>query len=120
MNGPFEVSIRVDDQPSLYRWLTLDPDVRRHATVTLPSAPPRPGGMGGALDVINVVLGNGIALSSLLVAVSAWRESRPRPPVTRIERGDVSITIEDASPETVRRIVDALGDPPAEPGDGAL
>ncbi|MDP9795533.1 hypothetical protein J2S43_004045 [Catenuloplanes nepalensis] len=120
MTGPLRVSIRVDDQASLYRWLTLDPDVRRHSTVALTSAPPRAGEMGGVLDVIDVVLSNGVAVGALVVAVSAWRESRPRPPVTRIERNGISITIEDASPESVRRIVDALTDPPAENGDDAL
>ncbi|MFG1955948.1 hypothetical protein [Micromonospora sp. NPDC048830] len=120
VTGPLEVSIRVDDQGSLYRWLMLDPEVRRDATVTLTPAPPKAGEMGGALDVINVVLSNGIAIGSLLVAVSSWRESRPRPPVTRIERDGISIAIEDASPETVRRVVEALIDRPADPGDGTL
>ena len=118
VTGPREVSILVDDPGSLYRWLTLDPEVRRDATVRRVPAPAKAGDMGGTLDVINVVLGNGIAIGSLLVAVAAWRESRPRPPVTRIERDGISIVIEDASPETVRRVVDALTDRPMDPDDG--
>jgi hypothetical protein len=39
--------------------------------------------MVGALDVIDVVLSNGVAVGSLLVAVASWRRSRPRPPVIR-------------------------------------
>jgi hypothetical protein len=72
--------------------------------------------MGGAVEVINVVLSNSIAVGSLLVAVASWRRSRPRPPSTRIEGHGISITIEDASPETVRRVVQALTDRP-EPGE---
>jgi hypothetical protein len=71
-----------------------------------------------------VVLSNSIAVGGLLVAVSSWRKSRPRPPATRFERDGVSITIEDASPETVRRVMEALSDRPAESGeddaDGAV
>jgi hypothetical protein len=129
VTGPIEVSIRVDDRDdqtagSLYRWLALDPQVRQDATVSLTATPPGAGEMGGALEVINVVLSNGIAVGGLLIAVSSWRRSRPRPPTIRLVRDGVSVTIEDASPETVRRVVQALTDRPADPGgddgDGAV
>jgi hypothetical protein len=129
VTGPIEVSIRVDGQDgqpaaSLYRWLALDPQVRQETTMSITATPPGAGEMGGALEVINVILSNSIAVGGLLVAVSSWRKSRPRPPTTRIERDGFSITIEDASPETVRRVLDALTDGPAAPGedegDGAL
>jgi Effector Associated Constant Component 1 len=118
VRGPTEVSIRVDEPGSLFRWLTLDPQVRQEATVSLRPAPPADGEMGGALEVINVVLSNSIAVGGLLVAVSSWRKSRPRPPKATLERNGVRIVLEDASPETVRRVVDALAEPPAEPGEG--
>jgi hypothetical protein len=124
VKGPIEVSIRVDDRDgqtagSLYRWLVLDQQVRRDATVSVRPAPPGAGEMGGAVDVINMVLSNSIALGGLLVAVSSWRRSRPTPPTTRIEGDGFSLIIEDASPETVRRVLDALTDRPADPGEGA-
>ncbi len=124
MIGLIEVSIRVDEQDgqpagSLCRWLALDPQVRRAATVSMTPAPAEAGEMGGALDVVNVVLSNSAAFGSLLVSVSSWRNSRPRPPTTRIERGGVSITLKDASPETVRRVVEALTDGPEDLGEGA-
>lgn len=115
-----EFSVRVvgpdDDRAvtSLYRWLVQDPDVRGHATVSLVPAPRRPGDMGGTVELINVLLGNGIALAGLVLAVISWRQSRPRPPVTYIERGDLRISVEDASPETVRALLRALEAPPAE------
>lgn len=120
MKGPRQVSIRVDDPDgrqagSLYRWLTLDPQVRQDATVSLRTAPPATGEMGGVLEVIDVVLSNGVAVGGLLVAVASWRRSRPRPPAPRIEGDTFSIVIEDASPETVRRVLDALTDSPENP-----
>ncbi|MET0425707.1 MAG: hypothetical protein ABW046_17700, partial [Actinoplanes sp.] len=118
VRGQLEVSIRVDEVGSLYRWLALDPQVRQEATVSLRPAPPADGEMGGALEVINVVLSNSIAVGGLLVAVSSWRKSRPRAPRATLEHNGVRIVLEDASPENVRRVVEALTDRPAEPGEG--
>lgn len=111
-----ELSLTVEgeDATSLHRWLTRDPDVAGHATVRLGAAA-RPGEMsGGTLDVVNVVLGNGIALANLLVAVAAWRGTRPRAPQVRVERDGVSVTVTGADPQTVRALVAALERPEAE------
>lgn len=101
---------------SLYRWLAQDPDVRRDAKVTIvpAPAPPQPGGMSCALEVVNVVLGNAIALSSLVVAVASWIGSRKSAssPVVRIEREGVSVTISADSPEAIRNVLRELeGEP---------
>ncbi|NED58346.1 hypothetical protein G3I24_46570, partial [Micromonospora aurantiaca] len=94
---------------SLYRWLAQDPDVRRDAEVTIVPAPARPGDMGGSLEVVNVVLSNAIAFSSLVVAVAAWIGSRRSSagPVVRIERDGVAVTISADSPEAVREVLRA-------------
>ncbi|GAU66016.1 Syd protein [Streptomyces sp. NBRC 110611] len=94
---------------SLYRWLVADPELRGRAEVSAGAAPTGQGEMGGALEVVNVVFGDVIALGNLLVAVAAWRGSRPRPPQVRIERDGVSITVQDGSPETVERILKVWG-----------
>ena len=101
---------------SLYRWLAQDPDVRRDAKVTIvpAPAPPQPGEMSCALEVVNVVLGNAIALSSLVVAVASWIGSRKSAssPVVRIEREGVSVTISADSPEAIRNVLRELeGEP---------
>lgn len=95
---------------SLYRWLAQDPDVRRDAEVTIVPAPARPGDMGGSLEVVNVVLSNAIAFSSLVVAVAAWIGSRRSSsgPVVRIERDGAAVTISADSPEAVREVLRAL------------
>lgn len=108
------LTVEGEDATSLHRWLTRDPDVAGHATVRLGGAP-RPGEMsGGALDLVNVVLGNGIALTNLLVAVAAWRATRPRAPRVHVERDGVTVTVTGDDPQTVRALVAALERPEAD------
>ncbi|TDB83118.1 hypothetical protein E1264_29630, partial [Actinomadura sp. KC216] len=92
-----------DELTSLYRWLSQDADVRRDAKVTVVPAPSQPGDMGGGLELVNVVLSNGIALSSLVVAVVSWVGSRRSSrPVVRIEYDGVSVTIDADSPDAAK------------------
>jgi Effector Associated Constant Component 1 len=99
---------RTECASSLYRWLVADRELRGLAEVAVMSAHSRQGDMGGALEVVNVVLSNTIALSSLLVAVAAWRGSRTRPAEVRLERDGVTVTVRDASPEMVEQILRTL------------
>jgi Effector Associated Constant Component 1 len=96
---------------SLYRWLAEDPEVTRDAAILPVATPPGAGEMGGAFEVINAVLTHAIALSGLAVSCAAWRASHPHAPVIRIERDGVTVTVEDGSPDTIRRVIDALGSP---------
>lgn len=115
------------DAPSLRRWLMAERRLRGHAVVSATPAVQVPGQMGGALDVVNVVLSNSIALGSLITSVAAWRNSRPRPPQIRLERGGSVVTLYDSSPELVERILrqwnetsdsEPTPDVPATDGDG--
>ena len=101
------IGVDGDSVLPLYRWLAEDPDVRRDTTLSL-SGEQRPDEMGGALEVINVVLSNTIAFSGLVVAIAAWWGSRKGAPVVEIERDGVRVTIHDDSPETIRQVVEAL------------
>ncbi|MET7421429.1 hypothetical protein [Dactylosporangium sp. NPDC005555] len=111
-----DIRVEVDDEESLrqlYRWLR-DDEIYRTVRVSLTPAAPRPGEMGAALEVVNAVVSNGIALGGLLLAVVTWRGTRPRPPRVRIVRGDVTVELDGAaSPEEIRRLVDTL-DPPGD------
>ncbi|MGW0631138.1 effector-associated constant component EACC1 [Streptomyces sp. NPDC002758] len=100
-----------DDQSltSLYHWLAQDPDVIRQAGLALVPERSGLGEMGGAFDVINAIVSNGIALGNLALACAMWRQSRPSAPAVRIERDGVTVTVEDGSPERVSRVVAALG-----------
>lgn len=73
--------------------------------------------MGDALEVVNVVLANSIALGSLVTAVVAWRGSRARAPQVRLERNGVVVTVQDSSPETVERILAMWNGSAASGGD---
>ncbi|MGW2960784.1 effector-associated constant component EACC1 [Streptomyces sp. NPDC001220] len=98
-----------DTVSDLYRWLREDPDVRRHATVELmPSG--RPGGAMGAVEIIDLVLSQGFSALNLAMSYAAWRTARPAaPPITiTVTATDRPLTVDDASEETIRRIVQAL------------
>ncbi|MGW4907590.1 effector-associated constant component EACC1 [Streptomyces sp. NPDC004270] len=104
----------------LYRWLREDPDVRRSATPTLVPVPDaaeqRPGTAMGAVEIIELVLGQGFSALNLALAYAAWRGQRPAAPPIVIQLGEGrSVTVHDGSAETVRRIVAALEDPTDRP-----
>jgi hypothetical protein len=107
-----QMRIVLDDASatSLYRWLAQDRELGRVITFSLGEG--KPGEMGGALDVINVVLANSIALASLITAIASWRTSRRSPARVLVERGDVRITVEGDSPGEIERLVQALSEAP--------
>jgi hypothetical protein len=91
-----------------YRWLRSDVDVARNAEVALADTGAGDGAMG-PLEIINVILSNATALSSLAIAYANWRRSRAESADTaarlRFSTQDVRIELSDASPEAI----DSLG-----------
>jgi Effector Associated Constant Component 1 len=107
----------VDAMIDLQHWLAHDdrfPAPARQAQ-TEPTRPARPGGaMGTTTDVLQLVVGNAIALSQLLLSIAQWRRSRPQPPVVRVSvhRPDgVTVSIESDDPEAIAAVVRELGEP---------
>ncbi|MFG2846060.1 hypothetical protein ACGF12_23250 [Kitasatospora sp. NPDC048296] len=100
----------VEAARSLTRWLLAEPELRG-IEVRPGAADPAAGRMGEVLEILNVVLANGIALGSLVTAVATWRDSRRGGMRVRIERGGTSVVIEDGSADEVRRIVAQLEPP---------
>ncbi|MFI5495161.1 hypothetical protein [Actinoplanes sp. NPDC051859] len=70
---------------ALYSWLRADSALLRTADVD--TGPAAPGSMG-ALEVVEVVVGQLAALGSLAVSVAAWLDSRREPPAVTITRAD--------------------------------
>ncbi|MDQ0774722.1 hypothetical protein QF026_003188 [Streptomyces aurantiacus] len=91
----------------LYRWLWQNPDVQRHAEVTL--GPARPGGgTMGAVEVVNLVLSQTFTALNLALAYATWRAARPAAaPVTITVEGR-SVTVTGADEDTMASIVALL------------
>lgn len=98
----------VGELRSLQGWLRSDPDVRRSAVVEVRGSAPRPGEMGTALDMLQLVTGNGWSGASFVLALVAWRQTRPQRPRVEIRRGDTVIVLTDCSPEEIERATRAL------------
>ncbi|MGW7572350.1 effector-associated constant component EACC1 [Streptomyces sp. NPDC054765] len=106
-----QVSIETDDSGTtlfdLYGWFRQDGELRRHAEVRLLS-PRRTGGFMGAVEVIELVVGQGIAVANLAMAYATWRQGRATAGAITITVGEVSVTVKDGSEESIRRIVELL------------
>ncbi|MFC8623981.1 effector-associated constant component EACC1 [Streptomyces anulatus] len=94
---------------SLQGWLRSDPEVRRSATADVRGSAPRPGEMGTTLDVLQLVTENGWSAASFVLALVAWRRTRPQPPRLEIRRGDTVVVLTDGSDEEIERVIRALG-----------
>ncbi|MEU3855286.1 hypothetical protein [Streptomyces sp. NPDC029554] len=102
---------------SLQGWLRADPVVGRSAVVEVGGGVPGPGEMGTGLDVLQLVTGNGWSAASFVLAVVAWRQSRPQRPRVEIRRGDTVVVLTDCSEEEIERAVRALEAGDADEGD---
>ncbi|CCK32639.1 hypothetical protein BN159_8261 [Streptomyces davaonensis JCM 4913] len=104
-----EIRVATDDGPTtldLYRWLRRDPDVRGHADLCL-GAPADDATMGAA-DVIDVVLGHGIAALNLALSYVAWRAARPSAPAVTLTVDGVSVTVQGPCDEETVRLLTGL------------
>jgi len=101
------------ENAALYGWLRRDRDLARFAEVTgrgLPGSQTL-----SALDLVDVALTHLTGATSLALAITAWRQSRPRPVAITITRADgQTLTIDGDSPGTAELIRTFLAD-----GDGA-
>ncbi|MFD3457002.1 hypothetical protein ACFWVC_33105 [Streptomyces sp. NPDC058691] len=100
---------------SLQGWLRADPGVRRSAVVEVRGSGPGPGEMGTALDVLELVTGNGWNAASFVLAVVSWRQTRSRRPRVEFRRGETVVVLTDCSEEEIERATRALD---AAGGDG--
>ncbi|HTJ35131.1 MAG TPA: hypothetical protein VL738_18025 [Dactylosporangium sp.] len=100
----------VDTLLSLQRWLVGEPDVVQ-SEIGLSTATPTPGELGSAVEIISLVLGTGLSVGQLLLAVSNWRRTRPVAPavvLTRLDPDGVSVRIESSDPAAVAAAARAL------------
>ncbi|MFI8529904.1 hypothetical protein ACIGMX_06540 [Streptomyces aquilus] len=93
---------------SLQGWLRADPETRRSVAVDARAGTPAPGDMGTALDVLELVTGNGWSAASFVLALVAWRQSRPQRPRVEIRRGATVVVLTDCSEAEIERAVRSL------------
>lgn len=93
---------------SLHGWLRAEPALRRSVEASLLEAPAAPGAMGGLVDVLSLITGNGWSAASFVLSLVAWRQTRPRAPQVTIRRGDVEVTLASGTDEEIQRLVTML------------
>jgi hypothetical protein len=99
----------IDILLSLQRWLADEPDLAQ-LEIGLSSAT-RPGELSGTVEVISLVLGTGLSVGQLLLAVSSWQRSRPDAPavvLTRTDTDGTTVRIESSDPEAIAVAARAL------------
>jgi hypothetical protein len=98
----------------LHDWLRRDDLTRRLAPRLAPplaSGADAPGGAMGTLDVVNVILSNSIAFTSLAVTLANWRTARRSAlsgTEVRVTSGGTTMTIPNASAEQIEQILRSL------------
>src|SRR5689334_9102422 len=106
------VSIADDDGAearALYQWLAGEPEIRRAGRLTAEQSEADGGQMtGGMLGAISLIVGSGVPLAQLFMAIAAWRATRPRPYRVTVELPDRTIAIETADPDEALEIAQRL------------
>lgn len=95
----------------LHGWFVGDGELHRGAEIR--RVPVGSVGEMGALDVVEVVVGQGIAALNLALAYATWRSTRPAAPRVTVTLPN-GVTVTDDGPEALERILAAL----REHGDG--
>jgi hypothetical protein len=88
---------------SLYHWLREDDDVVRVAELSAGSTANT--GRMGTLDVVNVVLANAVGFSTLVMGYVSWRAARAETADVTFTIDGLSVTVRNASAETVQRLL---------------
>lgn len=106
------------DLRSLHTWLRSDAVARRSTTLELQGPSLQPGQMGSAVEVIKLVTENGWSAASFVMAVVAWKRTRPQNPQITISRDDTTVSLTNCSDEEVERVIRILSGRQDEEGQG--
>jgi hypothetical protein len=94
---------------ALYQWLAGEPSIRTGGQLATEQSEPGDGQMtGGVPEAILLVVGTGVSLGQLFMAIAAWRATRPRPYRVTVELPDRTIAIETEDPDEALEIAQRL------------
>jgi hypothetical protein len=102
----------VDAICALREWLQDDHAVRQFGRLRWADAAGS-GAAGVGLDALQLVVGNGLSVLELAVAIGQWRESRPSAPKVLISQSPMDgpvVSIESADPRILDGAIRALDD----------
>jgi hypothetical protein len=109
----------VDDDPgnelhALRGWLQDEPAVRQFGSLATDRAAD-PGSMGTA-EVLSLAVGSGLSIAQLFLAIAAWRTTRPKRYVIRVQRDGRTVEVgtddEAELRELAQELEGAIGDRP--------
>jgi len=66
--------------------------------------------MGSPVEVIKLVTENGWSAASFVMAVVAWKRTRPQNPQITISRDDTTVSLTNCSDEEVERVIRILSE----------
>ena len=96
------------DVRELYDWLAAEPEIRTAGHLIRQTETPPPGEMGEVLSALSLIIGSGVSVGQLLVAIAAWRATRPRPYRVSVEFPDRTIAIETTDADEALEIARQL------------
>lgn len=106
-----ELRVETSAGEDLLDWLTADPEVSR-STEIVQEAADRPGSMGAGFDLLNLVVPNTIALTSVVVSIASFLESRKRgtgdAPTVNITCQTMVVSVEGDGQEALQRLTALL------------
>jgi hypothetical protein len=105
------VRVWVDDDPgnelrTLRGWLLDEPTVRQFGELGTERAAD-PGAMGTA-EVLSLAIGSSLSVAQLLFSVAAWRSTRPRRYVVRVQRGGRTVEVGTDDEAELRALAEEL------------
>ncbi|WP_131831307.1 hypothetical protein [Frankia sp. CcI49] len=107
-------SVMLDENAStesalaLYQWIEADADARKDAAIAFASGDQE--SMGEILEIINFVVSTGFSASSLALSCASWLSTQSDAAGVVFQRGDMTVTIKDASAEEIRAVADLLSE----------
>ncbi|MFF5754800.1 hypothetical protein ACFY7A_05070 [Streptomyces longwoodensis] len=110
-----ELTIQTDNGAGtdLYRWLLEDPETAAYASGATPAAmDPAGGEMGIGFDVLNLVIPNVIALTSLVVSIATYRlqsqQSTGTAPSVSVSQAGIVVVVDGDGSEAVRQLTQTI------------